>query len=118
MVETSSSQALNLSVEEVPPSLWSSLPAWVRSWVNWVDDIFRESLSGMIVAEDPGGEYDGKRKRQEHFVLPTLPYCAYGYDCHSVTANSNGDCMDLVQSVCSRWLIIRTFWYCMQRLAV
>jgi len=55
MVETSSSQALNLSVEEVPPSLWSSLPAWVRSWVNWVDDIFRESLSGMIVAEDPGG---------------------------------------------------------------
>jgi hypothetical protein len=51
---------LNLSVEQVPPSLWSSLAAWVKSWVNCVVAIFfSERCDG---SERFGVDNDGKRK--------------------------------------------------------
>jgi hypothetical protein len=110
--ETSSSQALNLSVEEVPPTLWSSLQAWLKSSVNCVVDIFGFSsvdvskgldLELMMIAK---GKIESPRA---HSPLTCMRMVWVSQRHRQLNDHS----MDLEQcSERSRWLIIRTFWYC------
>jgi hypothetical protein len=93
--ETSSSQALNLSVEEVPPTLWSSLPAWLKSSVNCVVDIFGFQQCGRI-ERSGAGVNDDRKGKDRTTKSPLFFTCMRMVWVSQRHRQLNGDSMDLV----------------------